>query len=270
MVATIDYSALEDRVIANLSGDVNKLSVFTEGLDGHSLAATYYFPERVKKVIGSYTDNKEASKKLKELVDTKDPIAKEIRQNSKPVTFGISYGAYPPKIAATIKCPIKEAEDIFNAYHNKMYPDITRLREKVLYKAKQDGYVHLGLGCRLYSSDVEKNSRTLFNAISQFWSILTLLVINKLHDEIDDAGLAEDIKVITTIFDSIYLVVKKDAETIKWLNDTICPLMERDFLKDQIVKNEANLEIGDSWANLIELPHNISTEEIEKVMKEFE
>ena len=269
VVATIDYSALEDRVIANLSGDENKLAVFTEGLDGHSLAATYYFPNRVEKVIGKFTDNKEASKKLKVLVDKKDSIAKEIRQNSKPVTFGISYGAYPPKIAATIKCPIKEAEDIFDSYHNKMYPDITKLREKILYKAKQDGYVHLGLGCRLYASDVEKSSRTLFNAVSQFWSILTLLSINKLHQAIDNAGLAEDIKVTTSIYDSIYLIVKKDVKTIQWLNETLVPIMEKDFLENQIVHNSANLEIGDSWANLFELKHNASEEEINKILKEI-
>lgn len=269
MIATIDYSALEDRVIANLSGDNNKLAVFTEGLDGHSLAATYYFPDKVEKSIGKYTDNKEASKKLKDLVDQKDKVAKKIRQDGKPVTFGISYGAYPPKIAATIKCPIEEAEGIFHAYHEEMYPDITKMRNQIIGKAKYDGYVHLGLGCRLYSNDVEKGSRTLFNAVSQFWSILTLLAINKLHEEIDKDEKQEDIKITTTIYDSIYLVVKKDAKTIQWLNNIICPIMEKDFLEDQIVANSANLEIGDSWANLIELKHSMSIEEIEKVINEF-
>jgi len=42
VIYTADLSALEDRVIANLSGDVNKQNVFLEGLDGHSLNACGY------------------------------------------------------------------------------------------------------------------------------------------------------------------------------------------------------------------------------------
>ena len=39
----VDLSALEDRVIANLSKDKNKCSIFTEGIDGHCLNSYYYF-----------------------------------------------------------------------------------------------------------------------------------------------------------------------------------------------------------------------------------
>ena len=263
LVATIDYSALEDRVIANLSGDENKLALFLQGLDGHSLGATYYFPDRVKELVGEYTDHKEASKLLKALVDKRDKAAKSVRQDGKPVTFGISYGAFPPKISATIKCPLPVAEAIFDAYHNEMYPGITKFREDVILKAaKKDGYVHLGLGCTIKSDDVRKDSRTLFNAVSQFWSILTLLTINALHYEIDEASMGDDVKVTSTIYDSIYFIVKEDATVIKWLNDTIVPIMETDFLEDQIVPNSANLEIGENWSDMIELAHNISEERI--------
>ena len=127
----------------------------------------------------------------------------------------------------------------------------------------------MGLGCRLYSSDIENGSRTLFNSLSQFWSILTLLSINKLHSEIDNAGKEKDIVVTTSIYDSVYFVVKNDAETIKWLNETICPIMEKDFLVDQIVKNEANLEVGISWSDLTELKHNASIEEIDDVLSKL-
>ena len=68
-----------------------------KGLDGHSLAATYYFKDRVEKILGRpITDNKEASKLLKGLTASSKE-AKEIRQDGKPVTFGLSYGAYPQK-----------------------------------------------------------------------------------------------------------------------------------------------------------------------------
>jgi hypothetical protein len=87
IVAAIDYSALEDRVIASLTRDTNKCALFLEGLDGHSLSATYYFPERVKEVIGNFTDNKQASILLKAEVDKGNKEAKQIRQDAKPVSL---------------------------------------------------------------------------------------------------------------------------------------------------------------------------------------
>ncbi len=90
IVATADFSALEDRVIANISNDPNKIAVFTEGLDGHSLAACYYFKEEIIELIGPYDDYKEASRKLKKLVDEGNKDAKWIRQKSKPISFGLA------------------------------------------------------------------------------------------------------------------------------------------------------------------------------------
>ena len=53
----------------------------------HSLSATYYYPDRVRDLIGNFTDNKEASIKLKELVDTGNKEAKAVRQDAKPVSL---------------------------------------------------------------------------------------------------------------------------------------------------------------------------------------
>ena len=87
LVWSIDYAALEDRVIANLSKDPNKLALFLENLDGHSLSATYYYPDRVRELIGNFTDNKLASIQLKDLVDAGDKSAKSVRQDAKPVSL---------------------------------------------------------------------------------------------------------------------------------------------------------------------------------------
>ena len=269
VIATADYAALEDRVIANLSHDDNKISIFEEGLDGHSLAATYYFKDRVEKILGRpITDNKEASKLLKGLTASSKE-AKEIRQDGKPVTFGLSYGAYPQKVANTIGCTLEEAQGIFDAYHNEMFPEITKFRKEIVDEAKRIGYTHLGLGCRLYTSDVDKEVRTLFNANSQFWSIMTLLTINKMHSLIDDAGYMDDIKCISTIYDSIYFIVKEDTSIIRWLNNTLIEVMCMDYLVDQRVPNEANMEIGMNWAKLVELSNNATLNEITNKLGEL-
>lgn len=183
---------------------------------------------------------------------------------------GLNYGAYPEKIARTLKISIEEATQIFERYHNMLYEGITKFREEVILPtAKEEGRIHLGLGCYMHTDNPEKDVRTLFNACSQFWSILTLITINEMHHLIDENGLEEDIKVISSIYDSIYFLAKEDAETIKWLNDQIVPIMTTDFIEDQIVHNEATGEIGYNWSDLVQVPNNSSLKEIEEVLKQI-
>ena len=267
LIYAIDFAALEDRVVANLSKDVNKLALFTKGLDGHSMSATYYFKDRVEEVIGKFTDNQEASILLKAEVSKKNLIAKQIRTDSKPVSFGLAYGAYPPKVAATIKCSLKEAERIFNAYHTELYPGITAYREEyVLETAKRLGHLHLGLGCKIYTDDADKDIRSVGNASVQFWSILTQIALNEMNYRIEEAGLQESVQAHATIYDSLYFYVSEDPETIKWVNDNLTDIMAVRYLKDEAVHNEAAGEIGMSWGELTDIENNASVEEIKDLL----
>ena len=96
VVYGIDLAALEDRVMASLSRDENKCGLFLEKLDGHSLSATYYYPDEVKSIIGDFTDNKAASRLLKAQVnleeETKPKLtpSSDVRQKSKPVSLTTS------------------------------------------------------------------------------------------------------------------------------------------------------------------------------------
>jgi len=176
---------------------------------------------------------------------------------------GASYGAYPPKIASQIKCSLPEAEAIFNAYHNELYPGITQYREEyILPTAQSNSRLHLGLGCYIYTDNAARDVRTLNNATCQFWSILTLLAINELHRRIDAAGLSSDILCVSTIYDSIYWQVTADFTIIKWLNDNLIEVMLTPYLDPQIVVNEAACDIGLDWATMVTLPHNASIDEI--------
>jgi DNA polymerase-1 len=262
LIWTIDYSALEDRVIANLSGDINKQNIFLEGLDGHSLNACGYYKDKLVPLLGVNTDNVKYVKAFMEKVDEGDKVFKGIRQDSKPPTFKLAYGGYPDSHKGGVI-----TQEIFDNYHTLLYPGISKFREeKILPQAKRDGYIHMGLGCRMYVDDVDKDARTVFNSASQFWSILTLISLHRLNNEIVVTKQEEDIQANATIYDAIYGLVKADPKSIKWLNDTICPIMEEDFLEDQVVHNSANLEIGLSWADLTELEHNATIEQIQEVI----
>jgi DNA polymerase-1 len=270
VICSIDFASLEDKIIANLSGDKNKIITQTDPfIDAHLFHATIYFKKEFEEILGTGLLHRDLTVKAKEVMDGGNKRIKELRQMSKGVTFGASYGAHPPKIASSIKCTLKEAEVIFNAYHNEMYPGITLYRENyVLPTARQNNELHLGLGFKILTDDAGKDIRTLANSSVQYWSILTLLTINKLHQLIDCNKLQNDILITSSIYDSIFFEVTADAEVIKWLNDTIIPIMVQDFMPNQIVHNEADLCIGNSWADYDNnpLPHNASLDYIQKVL----
>jgi DNA polymerase-1 len=267
IILTADYSALEDRVIASLSRDTNKCDIFLKDLDGHSLNALGYFHDKIKTLMPLTGDTPTDAMNFKKLVDKGNADADKLRQESKGPTFGLAYGAFPPKIAATLKIPIEEAEEIFNNYHNVLYPGITDYRENyVLPTAKEHGEIHLGLGFSLKTDDADRDIRTLANATCQFWSILTALTINKMHQLIDQEGLEHDVKVISTIYDSIYIEVTKDPSIIKWVNDNLIAAMLVDFMEDQTIHNEAESDIGYNWAEMVRIPNGASIENIEKAL----
>ena len=132
--------------------------------------------------------------------------------------------------------------------------------------AKANRRLHLGMGCYIKTDNPRKDIRTLNNATCQFWSILTLLTINKMHALIDEADLQDDVKCISTIYDSIYFIVKADPVTVKWVNDRLIPVMSQDFMENQTIKNEATSEIGLDWVSLQQISHNASEDEITKVL----
>jgi len=262
VIYTADLSALEDRVISNLSGDVNKCNVFKEGLDGHSLNACGYYPEEVEKVIGRFNSNVDLVKAFMQKNDEEDPIIKELRQKSKGPTFKLAYGGFPDSDKGGVI-----TQEIFDRYHNVLYPGITEYRENyVLKKAVEQGYIHLGLGCRLYTDDADNDIRTLHNATVQFWSILTLIAVNELNYRVEQQDLQEYVKVQSTIYDSIYTQTYRDPEIIKWVNDNLIEVMTTRYLENEEIHNEAKGEIGLNWADLHKISNNASIQEIEEVL----
>lgn len=144
------------------------------------------------------------------------------------------------------------------------------MREKVLKNTKENGYIHLGLGCIMKSNNPDADIRTLFNACSQFWSIITLLTINKMHYLIDKNNYSNDIQVVSTIYDSIYFKVKRDSSLIKWVNDNVIEILCTDYLKDIIIHNEAEGEIGINWYDTVAIHNNASLEEIQQAIEKAE
>ena len=239
----VDYAALEDRIIANLSRDKNKCAVFIKGMDGHCLNANVYFKEEVEKELPRKENEDDVSyiKRFHEEVENGNKKLKAIRQKGKSPTFALNYGCKPRKLSEITKMPLKEAEKIWKRFHEDLYPDIDKMTRETLSRAKKEGRINLGLGWYINTSNPERDLKTLFNAQSQFWSILTLLTINKLNKLVDEHGYTDKVEVVSSIYDSIYIHMECEPSLICWLNKTIIPIMVSPCFEDMIVPLEDKL-----------------------------
>lgn len=266
-VWTIDYASLEDRVLASLTADPGKLAIYSNDLDGHCFSALGYFPEEIYQHIPNSGDLSIDAKVFKQAIDDGNKELGAIRQRSKAITFKLAYLGMPDAHKGGVI-----TEEIYDGYHNRIYPNIMKqVTEYITPTAKEVGRLHLGMGFYIKSDKPSKDVRTLNNSLNQFWSILTALAISELHSRIDTELIdPDDIQVTSTIYDSVYGIVKDDPLMIEWLNNNIVEIMVKDFIEGQLVPNEANLEVGVSWADMKELPNNCTTDVIEEMLSVYD
>ena len=87
---TIDYSSLEDRVLASLTHDPGKLAIYEQNLDGHCYSALGYFADKIYKHIENTGDLPTDAVNFKDAVDNGNKELKSLRQDSKPITFKLA------------------------------------------------------------------------------------------------------------------------------------------------------------------------------------
>lgn len=246
-----------------------------------------YWPEEFEK------DHPET----KEWYDEIKITHKELRQRSKPLTFGLIFGSGPKKLAKMMGSSLEDGIKIWKIFQ-ETYSGITAWAQKTEAFASQNGYVELGDGLRLQTpsltrrskevvsalrfdeniEDTEKvkaqakqggDARSAVNATIQYWDVLTLKSIALFYKEIELQGFTDDVAVISTIYDSIYIQTRNDPSVIKWVNDTLIGIMTADYVANQQVKLKSNLDVGVSWYKMKELTNNASLEEIKEVLSTF-
>jgi len=111
-----DYSQIELRVLAHISGDEILINAFREGQDIHRLTAS--------QVLGIPPED----------------ITPEQRNNAKAVNFGIIYGISAYGLSQDIGIPQKEADGYIKGYFEK-YPKVKQYMDETVAQAKKDGYV---------------------------------------------------------------------------------------------------------------------------------
>ena len=124
-----DYSQVELRIVAALSGDRGLCQAFLDGADIHTATAA--------KVFGVAPED----------------VDRGQRSQAKAVNFGILYGQGAFGLAETLKIPRREAKGIIEAYFAE-FPDLKAYQTEVVDRARETGYVETILGRKRWLPDI--------------------------------------------------------------------------------------------------------------------
>ena len=270
VIATSDYAGLEGVIGACLTHDKNKVAIFNDGLDLHCLNASSFFQPEVEKLLNRPVESTLEFNKFFNSFRKSNKEGDKLRARAKAPNYLLEYGGYPKKLSKDLKCSLAVAQNIFNTFHQETFLGTTKYREEYVFPTvREKGYIHLGLGAILSTANPTKFIRTITNATYQFWSILTLLSLYKIRQRIIKAGYEKDIFIYSSIHDSVTAYIREDATIIKWYNDNLIECMVVDFLINQEVKLESNVDIGLSYDKCTELPNKCSIKHIEQTLSQL-
>lgn len=127
-----DYSQIELRLVADLSGDETMVEAFKNGADIHTLTASRIYHENL------------------------DNVTADQRRKAKTANFGILYGISAFGLSQRLEIPRAEAKMLIDGYY-EMFPKVRVYMDKVIEDAKANGYVSTIFGRRRMLPDI--NSR---------------------------------------------------------------------------------------------------------------
>ena len=136
LILSADYSQIELRVIASMSGDEGMMEAFRQNLDIHAATAA--------KVFGVPLEE----------------VTKEQRYKAKSVNFGLIYGQGAFGLAENLGISRTEAKEIIDNYF-KQFPGIRTYMDDVIENARTHGYVETLMGRRRYLRDINSNNATV-------------------------------------------------------------------------------------------------------------
>ncbi|ABM43439.1 DNA polymerase I [Acidovorax sp. JS42] len=129
VIASADYSQIELRIMAHISGDEALLHAFREGLDVHRATAAEVFGVAL------------------------DQVSSEQRRYAKVINFGLIYGMSSFGLAKNLGIETKAAAAYIDRYFQR-YPGVKQYMEETKARAKARGYVETVFGRRLYLPEI--------------------------------------------------------------------------------------------------------------------
>ena len=128
-IISFDYSQIELRIMAHLSGDPGLVAAFASGQDVHKATAAEVFGVTV------------------------ETVTNDQRRAAKAINFGLMYGMSAFGLARQLSIGRNEAQDYISLYFSR-YPGVRQYMDNTRAKAKADGYVETVFGRRLYLNEI--------------------------------------------------------------------------------------------------------------------
>ena len=227
VLVSADYSQIELRIVAAISGDPNMCEAFKLGKDIHTATAA--------KVYG---------------INEAD-VTKEMRYKAKSVNFGIIYGQGAFGLAENLGISRTEAKEIIDNY-KKEFPNIQLYMDQQINNAKELGFVETLMGRRRWLRDINSSNFTVRgfaerNAINSpiqgSAADMIKLAMIKIHAEMKKTSWAS--KMILQVHDElIFDAVEKELPALKEL---ILRCMKEAMVLPNGVPVEAEVGVGKNW-----------------------
>ncbi|MDD5101847.1 MAG: DNA polymerase I [Endomicrobiaceae bacterium] len=225
-----DYSQIDLRVLAHISGDKILIDAFNSGKDIHTATAMEVF---------NITD--------------KEDVTKEMRISAKSINFGIVYGISPFGLSKQLSITVGQAKEYINKYLTR-YIGVKNWTNEIIEEAKRNGYVKTLTGRTRYIPEVNSTNkqvvsfgeRMALNTPIQGTSadIIKIAMIN-VSKSIKEQGLKSNI--LLQVHDDLLLEVPKEEENIviKMLQYEMENAMK---LKVPLL---VDIKIGKNWADMV-------------------
>ena len=220
-----DYSQIELRILAHLSGDPNLLEAFRTGQDVHTQTAALVFGI--------------------------DPAEVDIglRARAKMVNFGVAYGMGAFGLARRLGIPREEAEAFIKGYFER-FQAVKRFQEEAVAQAREQGYVTTLLGRRRYLPEIHSRNwnirsfaeRVAINSPIQGTAAdLIKVAMIRIHARLAGDGIPA--RMLLTVHDELVFEVREDAAAE--LGSLVRREMEGAIELD--VPVEVGIGVGKTW-----------------------
>jgi len=224
-IVAADYSQIELRIMAHLSGDEGLLTAFAEGLDVHRATAAEVFGVE------------------------RDAVTNDQRRSAKAINFGLIYGMSAFGLAKQIDVTRKEAQQYIDLYFDR-YPGVKNFMEQTREDARDNGYVETVFGRRLYVPDIKASNmqrrqyaeRTAINAPMQGTAAdIIKLAMLACADWIGQGN--EQVRMIMQVHDELVFEIAEAVldEAVEKITDAMSGAAELS------VPLEVSVGVGDNW-----------------------
>lgn len=227
VLMSADYSQIELRIVAAISGDENMCNAFKTGKDIHTATAAKVFNVEEKEVT------------------------KEMRYKAKSVNFGIIYGQGAFGLADNLGISRTEAKEIIDNY-KKQFPNIQKYMDDSINFAKENGYVETLMGRKRWLRDINSANFTVRgfaerNAINSPIQGSAADMIKLAMIKIDKAFKQRQFKskMLLQVHDELVFDAHKDE--VDMIKPVILDCMQTAMALPHGVPTDAEVGTGDNW-----------------------